>query len=60
MKQDPVPTAAAAPTLQDVLERLGGEGSRLRDYRSAVSCYAKLVGRPAAGTALSPLLIWHR
>jgi hypothetical protein len=52
MKQDPIPTAAVPPTLQNVLDRLAGEGSRLRDFRSAVMGYAKLVGRPPSGIAL--------
>jgi integrase len=52
MKHDPVPSACVSPTLQDVLDRLACDGSRLRDFRSAVTGYAKLVGRPPASIAL--------
>jgi hypothetical protein len=52
MKHNPIPVAAVAPTLQDVLDRLEGDGSRLRDFRSAVVGYAKLVGQSPSGIAL--------
>jgi integrase len=42
-----VPTGAARPTLQDVLDRLAANPAlsqtRLRDLRSAVTCYAALI-----------------
>jgi integrase len=55
MKLPPTPHTGTPPTLQDVLARLAtadiGE-SRRRDLRSAVTSYAKLVGKEAASIPL--------
>jgi hypothetical protein len=45
MKIVPTTPGAKPATLKDVIERLGGDGSRRRDMRSAVTSYAKLLGR---------------
>jgi integrase len=45
MKVDPSPPTAKPATLQDVLDRLGGDGNRQRDLRSAVTSFARLISR---------------
>jgi hypothetical protein len=50
MKIVPTTPGAKPVTLQDVTERLRGDGSRRRDMRSAVTSFAKLVGRAPSET----------
>jgi integrase len=52
MKVDPTPPTATPATLQDVLDRLGGDANRQRDLRSAVTSFARLVGRPPSAIPL--------
>ena len=56
MKPDPLPQAAAAATLQTVLDRLASDrdlsGTRRRDLRSAVISFAKLRDQPPAAIPL--------
>ena len=52
MKVDPIPATAVPATLQHVIDRLAGTGSRLRDFRSAIISFGKLAGRPPSAVTL--------
>src|SRR5262245_47103128 len=64
MKPDHLPVAGTVATLQDVLDRLavvdGLTDARRRDLRSAVRCYAEVIGVPPAAIPLDLAAIRER
>ena len=63
MKIAPLPTTVTLASLQSVLDRLADDRSlspiRKRDYRSAITCFAKLRGQPQAAIPIDLADIRH-